>query len=794
MATIPSNMTEKEYIDSDQDVLDEHLDPEQEKVSEKVMGLLTTIIQAIDTQDRSTRELMLRLWKYLDLLWCGYGNFYWDYASGQFMPVTQSDIKRLSSEMEVDPTLLNKVINLIRPYGESLAGVLTTATPRVKYFPADADNSIDILKSKAYSNIEQKIKNDNQMAIKLIEILIKLWNGGVAVAYNYSHTDEKYGVFEEPVYEDRPYEQESFICKECGNEQLGEETEKVDSTTEELAPDTEKSLQEQLVPSEDQGVFPDLSSRFCKECGAQTQHLASKVDLGNLQVQTGTNPIPKSRQIIEIFGPLNIKIPPMAEKKEDVIYLIKEEEKHIALAKHLYSEHRDKIEVQAGSDLQLDRIMRSTPEISEDTLNQYPTIRELWLRPAAYEILDSIDDVKFLAEHYPTGIKAIFCSDTPLEAEEMEMDEHWTISKNPLYRKLLADPLGKGLIGLHETANDLYQLEVDTVRYSIPETFVNPDSIDLKAREQTRAQPGNMTAMRPVAGGSLSDNIVETKTATIPKEVSNLDAKTEKLLQFISGVLPSVFGGPGVGSKTLGEYQESKNQALQRLSIIWKIVSVFYAEMMAKATRAYEKDLLEDEHFVQEKGTGNYVNVYIRKEDLEGNIGEVKPELTEQFPSTWGQVSGRVMDLLGMNNQVITSWFLHPENVELIYKVIGIDEMYVPGEDQRNKQLYEVSQLIVSEPLSQDPNTGQPLIDPNTGQPIMKSSVPIQPIDDHQIHMAVAIAYMNSPMGIELQTMNPAAYQNVMLHFQEHQAAQMQMDMANAQQAQSQEGQLDEVQ
>jgi hypothetical protein len=305
--------------------------------------------------------------------------------------------------------------------------------------------------------------------------------------------------------------------------------------------------------------------------------------------------------------------------------------------------------------------------------------------------------------------------------------------------------------------------------------------------------------MKRPPGGSISDVFADTKTATIPQEAQYIDQKVERMLQFVSGVLPAVFGGPATGSKTLGEYEQSKNQALQRLSIVWKIVSVMYAEMMAKTTKQYVKELKEDEHFVQEKGTGTYLNVWIRKESFTGKIGEVRPELSEQFPMTWGQISARVMELLTNGNQAIAAWLMHPENVELIYGVLGINDLYVPGEDQRNKQLYEISQMLTPVP-EVDPMTGQTIVDPTTGKPVtalpqpipgteidpmtgqasMTSSVPIELIDNDQIHMAVTAAFLNSTVGIDLKTSDPNAYMNIMLHYQAHWMRLMEAQQAQA--------------
>ena len=746
---------------------------------------VSRIVTEIDKQERTTRNRMLRLWKYMELLWGGAGNFYWDQVSGQWRAITQEDITLLAAENDIDPSLLNKTVNMIRPYGESLAGVLTTGLPRVRYFPEDADNDLDIQASKAYSNVEERINNDNFMNLKLIEILIKMWNGGFAAAYNYKHTDKKYGTVTEGIFEPRPFTQTSSICIQCGNETLGEPTPVPPTPTpnpeneeREISSDTELSQVEQLESIKlEESQPPETSPMPCPNCMDITNHLQSNINTTQ-PVQTGTREIPKSRQIVQIYGPMNVKIPAMAVRKEHVIWLILEEEIHVALARHTYPEYRDKIQPYTNSDLDIDRIARATYEVSDDTLRNYCTIRKVWLQPACYEILEDEDKVKYYNQQYPDGIKALFDGETFLEAKSESMDEHWTVSINPLYPRIQCDPLGKALIGLHETANDLFQLEVDTVRYSIPSVYADPKYVDLEAHRQSRALPGSMQPAKSPPGGNLSQVFYETKTATIPDEVTELDQKIERLLQFISGVLPSVFGGAtGGGSKTLGEYEQSRNQALQRLSIPWKVVSVMYAELMAKATRAYVDDLLEDEKFVKETAPGNYLNVWIRKADFEGSIGEVRPELSEQFPATWGQISDKVMQLLGMNNQVITSWFLHPENVELIYKVLGIEDLYVPGEDQRTKQLYEISQLILQQPtptLQVDPQTGQPV-------PSMQSSIPIEQIDDDTIHMAVTSAFLNSMVGIDLKTTNPPAYQNVLLHYQEHAMRYQQAQMAQLQ-------------
>lgn len=759
----------------------------EEITNKDVSDSIARIVDIIDQEERPTRDLMLRLWKYMDLLWSGAGNYYWDHGTGFWRSITQEDIATLARTNEIDPSLLNKTVNLIRPYGESLIGVLTTGMPKVVFFPEDADEPLDILASKAYSNIEQKISDDNMLVIRLMEIFVNLWNGGFSAAYNYEHSDARYGIYREPITGEKNYSQEILTCTICGNETPGPEEEELgaenlEASTDESAPGTDISDDETLAEPEPnpEAIEPPIPivNNYCEQCGGETSHVTSRTQFTREEV-IGQLEIPKKRQLINIYGPLNVKIPASATRKEHIIWTILEEELDVALVKYTYPAHKDKIVAATSSNIDIDRAARTDPEISDDTYKFQTTLRKVWLKPASYEKLNDQAKIDTLLAKYPDGVKAIFSGNNFLEAEGEKLDDHWTFSKNPLYKRIYGDPLGKGLIGLHETANDLFQLEVDTVRFSIPETYADPAHFDFKAYEQSRKSPGGISPLKRPAGGSLSDVMYETKTATIPKEVENLDLKVEKLLQFISGVLPSVFGGPATGSKTLGEYEQSKNQALQRLSIPWKVVLVMYAELMAKACKAYKEGLFEDEKFVQRKGS-SFLNVWIRKSDLMGKIGEVRPEVSEQFPATWGQISGRVMELLGMNNAMITSFLLHPENVELLYKVLGVEDLYIPGEEQRNKQLFEISQLIIT-----PPSAG---LDPMSGMEMPTSSVPIEPIDDDAVHMQVTAAFLASEIGQDLKMTNPMGYQNCMLHYQEHSTRYQQAIMAQQQQEAQAEG------
>ena len=104
------------------------------------------------------------------------------------------------------------------------------------------------------------------------------------------------------------------------------------------------------------------------------------------------------------------------------------------------------------------------------------------------------------------------------------------------------------------------------------------------------------------SGRALGDAFTTLKTATFPKEAEEFKRSLDSDGQFVSGDFPSIFGGAAnSGSKTLGEYQASQGRALQRLSIVWKLFSYFWADTIEKAVRVFVNDLKktkQDEKFV----------------------------------------------------------------------------------------------------------------------------------------------------------------------------------------------------
>ena len=117
----------------------------------------------------------------------------------------------------------------------------------------------------------------------------------------------------------------------------------------------------------------------------------------------------------------------------------------------------------------------------------------------------------------------------------------------------------------------------------------------------------------------------------------------------------------------------------------------------------------------------------------------------------------------------------HPENLPYLKRALGLTDMFIPGEDDRNKQYAEITELVNSAPLP-----AAPTIDPMTGMEVPgmeQPSVPVDPdVDNHQIEAEICRKWLVSDVGRDAKINNPEGYMNVLLHFKQHiEIMQMQM-------------------
>lgn len=674
-------------------------------------------------EDKTTRDEYLRVWTRLEYYWNNILDIFQDPLSGEWRVPNWDEM-----EDEVPPRL----INIYRPHGEAIVAALSVTVPGVYFHPDDADNPDDVEASKAYRNIVELLQLHNESPLSFIRCLVILLNQGTVFGYNYYQTDPKFGHTKKPKVELKDITFNEAYCPQCG------------------APlDAGVNLQP---------VYQ------CQECGFEGPPESNEVTESLPQI-VGFDQTPKGSICQEIFSGLQVKIPAYAKKQEECGYILLEFIQAVPMLRNIFEEKADKI-----SPNRVNNTEEGFAKIPLQYAGQFPenaaNVSCLWVRPWQFWQLGSNDTAKLLVttlkSKYPSGCYAIFINDDFIEAYEENMDEHWTISKNPMGSHLLARPLGENLATVQDIRAELIELELQTVEHGIPETFADPKVLDFNQYGKTRSRPGMVTEAKAQPGKSLADAFHTTKTAILSQEVDPIRQHIDQDAQFVLGSFPSVYGGPAQGgSKTAAEYAQSRSMALQRLGTTWKILSHFWAQFQARSAVEYASVLKasqQDERFTKREGNDS-VNVWIRATALSGSVGRVEPESADQLPQSWQQKKDVITQLMTLANEQINMVLTHPRNSGVMKDATGLTELYIPGEEDRTRQIREFN--IMSQ-----------------GVP-----VPINPfLDNDEIHIETLKGLLLGSQGDQLSEEGKNA---CMIHLQEHimsvQAKQQEEMMMQAQ-------------
>lgn len=616
-----------------------------------------------------------------------------------------------------------KTINVYRAFAESIIAALSVEVPAVEFAPDDSENPDDIETADAYTKISIIVGKHNHAALMLIKALTILYNQGTIFAHNCYEHDPAYGMIRKPKdTQQREIPVFDAYCPNCG---------------------------EKLQVGLDQSTIQGLGQLSCSYCGISgpPDLIARKTFVDEVISYENT---PKGRAKFDVYGPTYVKVSLYARSQSALGYLILREENHIAKYKTEYENDdlTDKSDTES-----YERFARLPIEYFGGMPKDMATKREAWFRPWYYSVLSEENRALLLAK-YPSGCKVTIIGDTVVEHKSANLDKEWTITFDPRADYIHAEAPGNASIPLQDAENDIFNLGLQCVEYGIPETFAHPRTLNLQKYGESVSTPGMISPAMPYASDkNLSDGFHTIKPATLSNEYTSFTKELDAKGQFVTGAFPSIYGGQsGVGSKTADEYRQSRSQALQRLQITWRMVKVFWADLIYKCVVDFADNLQEDEKY-PEKKNGTYVNVWISKSSLSGKVGQVEPDMNEQLPQSWAQKRDFISMIIEKAPEMAGTILMHPNNSELMKQYAAIPDLYVPGENDRLKQYSEFYQLSQAAAISPT-----------------EPSVPIDiDVDDHMVHMQVLKNILVSPVGLSL---NPEAYNNCILHYRMHQQAQ----------------------
>lgn len=734
------------------------------EISDEIKNSLKALVDHFDSEDQYVREKQIRQWKKYKLYWDGLQRIWYDEVAHDWRVWSETtDIKN-------DAVYYDKPVNVYRAYLESIIAALSINIPAIICFPEDATNPNDITTAKAGNKISKVVYRHNEVVLLWLHALYIYCTEGLIACYNYSKEDVKFGTYQEDKFESK--EEEHFQCPNC--KAVLEDN--IFDVSDDIPEETE-------VMDENLMVLPQPKVPTCPECGWELDENLEKQKV-EVKRLIGTITKPKSRQCLEVYGGLYVKVPNYAMRQENCPYLIWEYETHFTNVISRYEELAKKFggrpEALVGISEEYERWGRLPIPYNGEYPQSTVTVRNCWFRPSAYYYLAE-EKRKELEKEFPSGVKVVYANEEFAEAIGESLDDCWTLSKNPLSDYIHHDPLGSLLISIQDMTNDMLSLILQTIEHGVPQTFVDPTVIDFEAYKKSEAAPGMIYPTKPQpAGSNIGNSVATLQTASLSPEVMPFGKTVQDLGQLVSGALPSLFGGQAqAGSKTASEYAMSRAQALQRLQTPWKTLTIWWKEIFGKVIPAYMEDIVDDERIVERNKDGGFENIIIQKAELQGKIGRIELDASENVPITMQQKKDVLLQLMQFANPVLIEAMTSPENIPFIKEALGLEEIIIPGEDDRQKQYEEIQALLESEPMES--------IDPMMGTPIQVPSVQVDPLlDNHQVEAEICRAYLISEVGRNTKVTNPTGYLNVLLHMKEHMQFVMMQQMQA--QAQMQEG------
>jgi hypothetical protein len=656
--------------------------------------------------------------------------------------------------------------NLYKATGEFIASIITGSSPTVRFYPENASNPMDIATAKAASDIVKIFHRTNDIDNILDQEAFYLYNDGMFAAY-VRHVKDKarFGTRTVPVMGMVPYEiaPAMNVCGRCG------------------FPGPEIQQPEQ-----------------CGQCGAvKTPESNVPAQMGEREDQVGEREEVNGAEVLDLYGALDVRVPPEARELQDAMYLIHQQEVDPAIIATLYpAAAQDKSFATANtSDIGIpeERMARaqqshalwmSGPFSGTDENYKRVTYTKIWLRPAAFNRIEDPATRQKMLSLFRDGAFFAYAGNTYLESRNECMDDYWVLCHAYPGDTSMRPSIGESMLDPQDALNDLMYSEMQVARHSVGALFVDSNALDPDYVRQSRVRGGMMMPVRRIDGEPIGSNFFAMEPAGInPQAVGLRQEIFGGISQYLSGTLPGVTGQSDPNLKTAKAYAQAREQAMGRIAMIWRQMKRAHSRIASLAVKHFIANRSGDFSFSELTPYG-FKDKVIKYADLGGQI-IAYPEMDEAYPVSASDRREQLLNLLGTGNPILSEAVVSPENFDYFKSAHGLAGLKLPGEAARNKQFREIQKLLQAEPiiqeipeqLSMDPNTGQPIMQPP--QQIETPSIPVEQImDDHQAEFRACQIWLNSEEGEEALTNNPQGHRNVVLHGEAHFNAMMSMQSA----------------
>ncbi|MGH9487060.1 MAG: hypothetical protein ACRD04_05655 [Terriglobales bacterium] len=728
------------------------------EIPDDMQGALRELVRAYEMESDAVRRHKVRQWREQEEFWRGNQNVWFSTKDSAWHTPFEHD-----NEGREDMPRFDYTVNLYRPWGLSIIAALSRAPVKVQYLPASAESEDDIATANAASKVAELVASNNKLDLLRVRKAYYLWNEGIFATYVRFVVDG--GLFG---YRNEPKLEESLIeilpdrweCPNCNGYMPA------------AAP------QAQAVIAGGPVACPHCGLLLGPDSFHPAEHISATVS-------TGERRVPQGAEKMDVFGPLYFKVPPQAQHQRDCYYFICCEEMHVAALRAAYPQKAAKIAENGSSgEDTYERIVRLSLADAQGSWNTLlmsylVTYKRAWLRPEAFWAHADEDMRRRLLEAFPEGCRVEFAGDVFLHAESERLDDCWSLCPGQPGIGAYCDPLGADAISIQRQLNDSANILAEHREMaSAPPVLYDARYINGDALARKRMSPGSYVPVVIENAGvqhSLATMIFQPQFRVDP-ELWNDGQRLAEAGQFITGALPSMFGGGMPSLKTAAAYAQSLEQAMGRLQLVWKQMREAEAHEMTIAVECFKRNRSDDVEMVVEGDSKAYRSEYIRLGELRGNV-VVRPTADEDFPATFGQIRQSIEQILASKDPELQSIIGAPVNRPILAHYLGLPDLVDPDGDNRSKQFREIDALMQGVP-SEAPS----------GQ-LVPTVLPDPLVDDHQVHIATIREWAVAQAGLQAKAARPQGYANVIAHLMAHQDA----EQALAEQMQKRHAQVQEA-
>jgi hypothetical protein len=710
----------------------------QDDPPEAVQEALRELVRGYELESDAVRRFKVKTWREGEEFWRGNQNIWFSAKDSNW----HTPFERGGDERDLPR--YDYAINLYRPWGLSIIASLIQAPPKIQYLPVSAQSQEDVATARAATRIAEIVARNNHLSTLRVKKAYYLWTQGIFATYVRFVVDGgQFGHHEAPILEDRPVEvlPDRFECPACNAYQ----------------------------PARTAAGLWAGGPVACRGCGAlmgpDSFHQAESVVA---TVATGSRPVANGAEKMDVYGPLFFKVPPQAEDQRGCYYLILAEEQHKSVLRAAYPGKADQIGSGGpGAEDAYERLVRLSLADGPGTAAPNPnlvTYKRAWLRPEAFWSHADNAMRQELLRLYPQGCRVEFAGEVFLQALPESMDDGWVICTGLPGTGIYRDPMGMDALPIQRQINDSVNIVAEHREMSsAPPILYDARYINGEALAKKRMQPASYVPIVIESVGpqkSMAEMIFQPRLGVDP-QLWNDGERLAEMGQFITGALPSNFGGGIPDLKTAAAYAQSRDQAMGRLSLIWKQMRVAEAREMTLAVECFRRNRADDVELVVEGQSGGFKSEYVRLNEIRGNF-IATPTADEDFPQSFTEVRASLEQLMQSKDPELLAVIGAPVNRPLVQHYLGLPELVDPGGDNRAKQFMEIEALAASEPIVMADGGMEPSILPDVH------------VDDHPIHIGTIKEWAVSEAGLQAKAARPQGYANVIAHLLAHQQAMAQ--------------------